>query len=325
MKFTAACVSAALILLSCSAAFPVIYTNTIIPPFGKIVSYKIINYYLKSDPSVLISREALAADSQRPFYYFINMDTLTYGITDEWDIRKDFTQTGDGQDHKFTRLKKIISARERPFGTSGQDKALPDSNPGNMTNIVLTSDLCPTSKHFARRFYESLSEYGKKSGGPVRIVIFFSGRWLERHPEDLREIKKFPINFIAGNHTYDHPIISGGYLREFLIGEVTNTEMIMLENGLLPSYFFRFPGLRHTASDIKILDSINITAIDANAWMGNNFTNWNVLLVHSNGNAISEVDAFTNFIQGPVDGIKFQGIFSLIGLYLPTVRLPAVK
>lgn len=52
--------------------------------------------------------------------------------------------------------------------------------------------------------------------------------------------------------------------------------------------------------------------------MGNNFINWNVLLVHSNGNAISEVDAFTNLIRGRIDGIKFQSIFSLIGLYLPS-------
>ena len=187
MKFLTACTAAVLILFSCSAAFPVIYTNTIIPPIVSIVSYKIVNYYLRADPSVLITREAVAEDpsagpsSQRQFYYFIDMDTLTYGITDEWNILKDFTRTGDGKAHKFTSLKKIISSRERPFGASGQDKALTDPDPGNMTNIVLTSDLCPTSKHFARRFYEGLSEYGERTGSPVRVVIFFSGEWLERH------------------------------------------------------------------------------------------------------------------------------------------------
>jgi len=289
-------------------SFPVQFTNTVIPPIKKIISYKIVKYYVKNFPSIIVTRE-IKKHGVNTFFYFIDRDSLSYGITDEWGS-DDFTNNDDGNVHQFNTLQRLQSFRHEPFG-NGAEKFSPE----NQVKIVLTSDLCPTSRPFARNFYECLTKFSRRTGRPVPIVIFFSGRWIENHPLNLEEIKKYPINFIAGNHTYDHPIISGGYLKELLISEVTNTERIMIENGILPSYLFRFPGLMHTASDIDCINSINIIALDANVWMGEHFKNWNVLLVHSNGNAETEVNAFTNFLEKP-GKITFTDAFKFLELSL---------
>ncbi len=299
--------AAAVILFFHELIFPVRLTNTVIPPMKPVLSYKIVSFYLKNDPSIIITRKIKTHSGV--FYYYINMDTLRFGLTDEWKM-EDFTNIDDGKDRKFTGLKKLQASLRQPFGTD-----LERFPPDNFTNIVLTSDLCPTSKQFARKFYKSLIKFGNRTGKTVPVVIFFSGRWIEKHPLNLEEIKKYPIDFIAGNHTYSHPVISGGFLQEILTSEATNTERIMLENGILPSYLFRFPGLRHTPSDIACLNSINIIALDANVWMGEHVSNWNVLLVHSNGNALTEVDLFTNFIELP-GNIIFSDIFSYMNRHL---------
>ncbi len=294
-----------ILLMPLCYSFPECLTNTVIDPVGPIESYKIEEYSLLKDPSILITRE-FETRSGKILHYFIDTKNLTYGITDEWKTG-DFTSPSAAPS-LFSSLKSIQLSGKRPFGSDNENFMSAGSRA-----IVLTSDLCPTSKHFAKLFYDSLDGFDSKREIKVPLVIFFSGQWLESHAGDLSLIKKYNLNFIAGNHTYRHRISSKGSGVDFLTFEITNTERIMLENGLLPSFIFRFPGLLYSYSDIECLNSINIISLNANAWMGDRLRNWNILLVHSNGNAMEEVESFSRLLSGDnaftgSDKLVFSGI-----------------
>ncbi len=94
----------------------------------------------------------------------------------------------------------------------------------------------------------------------------------------------------------------------------------MLENGILPSYFFRFPGLKEKDEHINTLSRLNMIAIDANQWMGKSVKNWGILIVHSNGVVNSEVRAFSRFLQKKEQNFKikrfaFRDIYSYFRHY----------
>jgi hypothetical protein len=297
------------LFITLSSSYPVIITNTVIQPLCRIASYRITELYLKKDPSILITR--VINTDKGILYYFIDTRNLSYGISDEWN-KQDFTNYIKGPSTIFSSLKLMQLTKLRPFGAFSFMENFP-SDKGR--TIFLTSDLCPTSKNFARFFYDSLNLFTLHTGKTVPLVIFFSGKWIESHSLDLEQIKKYPFPFTAGNHSYSHIITSKGLGSERLIFEVTNTERIMLENGLLPSYIFRFPGLMYSRSDISCLTSINILCLNANAWMGNPLKNRDILIVHSNGNALEEVESFTNLISNEKlfmgdNRIEFSDIFS---------------
>jgi peptidoglycan/xylan/chitin deacetylase (PgdA/CDA1 family) len=229
---------------------------------------------------------------------------LHYGITDEWKDQDMIIGTNSTSSNTlFLKLMKIQLDRKLPFGDNKERYQAELS-----TNLVMTSDLCPASPHYARLFYDSISNFNIQAGINIPLVIFFSGKWIENHARDLEKIKSYPFSFTAGNHSYRHIILTNSHSSDLLVAEVTNNERIMLENGLLPSYIFRFPGLKHSRKDIAALSSINILALDANVWMGNKIRNWKILLVHSNGNATPEVLAFSRFLTNKVNLFKEKKI-----------------
>lgn len=67
--------------------------------------------------------------------------------------------------------------------------------------VALTFDACATRKkgyEFDRRIFEILRSE------QVPATIFVSGRWLEAHPAEARELAADPL-IEFGNHSWDHP------------------------------------------------------------------------------------------------------------------------
>jgi peptidoglycan-N-acetylglucosamine deacetylase len=69
--------------------------------------------------------------------------------------------------------------------------------------VALTFDACPTraGKGFDREVFEILRRE------QVPATVFVSGRWVERHWQEARELAQEPL-IELGNHSYDHPAFS---------------------------------------------------------------------------------------------------------------------
>jgi peptidoglycan/xylan/chitin deacetylase (PgdA/CDA1 family) len=67
--------------------------------------------------------------------------------------------------------------------------------------VAITFDACATRTHgygFDRKIYEILKE------SKVPATIFVSGRWVDFHPSEMKELAADPL-VTFGDHSYDHP------------------------------------------------------------------------------------------------------------------------
>lgn len=164
--------------------------------------------------------------------------------------------------------------------------------------LVLTTDLCPTSKAMSREFFLALEETSSFTGQPLPVVVFFSGKWIITHTNDLAWLKQRRLKVVAGNHTYAHHIYSNQWTRKDLIAEITNTEVAMLSHGILPSIWFRFPGLRYHPDEIQVLGELGVIAFDTTIWIGQTrMPRWAVVLSHANGTQPVEVNHLKRFLS----------------------------
>lgn len=177
--------------------------------------------------------------------------------------------------------------------------------------ITLTVDLCPSAKPLDRSIFTSLiTEFGKIEQ-PVPIGLSISGKFLNTHTADIQWLKKLEsdgqIRITWINHTYTHYYDPKTPLPEnFLLKpgtdlnyEILQTEIDMLQNGLMPSIFFRFPGL---VSDNSIVDKITnygLIPIGSDAWLakGQRSAPGSIVLIHGNGNEPIGVQDFIRLLQ----------------------------
>jgi hypothetical protein len=173
----------------------------------------------------------------------------------------------------------------------------------------VTGDLCPSRRPLDRGFFERLAKEGARTaeagsprtgipgtGTPVALAI--SGRWLARHPGDLEWLKRQDANGALAitwvNHSYSHPYAKHRpAARNYMLTqgldfdrEVYGAERLMIEAGLTPSIFFRFPGLVSDADLDRRLRESHLVALGADAWLalGASPQPGSIVLVHPNGN-----------------------------------------
>jgi len=125
-----------------------------------------------------------------------------------------------------------------------------------------------------------------------------TGSWLANHRDELAwlvgQIREGKLAVTWVNHSYSHPYEPKAPLeRNFLLTpgsdferEVLATEQLLLENGLLPAPFFRFPGLVADGRLLEKLRRLALIPIGSDAWLakGENPTSGSFILVHGNGN-----------------------------------------
>jgi hypothetical protein len=88
--------------------------------------------------------------------------------------------------------------------------------------------------------------------------------------------------------------------------EILGTEIALLQNGLMPSVFFRFPGL---VSDNKIVTKITdfgLIPIGSDAWLakGQQAQRGSIVLIHGNGNEPIGVNDFITLLKNKKDQVQ---------------------
>lgn len=177
--------------------------------------------------------------------------------------------------------------------------------------ITLTVDLCPSAKPLDRSIFTALISEFARIEQPVPIGLSISGKFLNTHAADIQWLKELEsagkIHITWINHTYTHyydpktPLTENFLLKPGtdLNYEILQTEVDMLQNGLLPSVFFRFPGL---VSDNSIVDKITdygLIPIGSDAWLakGQHSEQGSIVLIHGNGNEPIGVQDFIRLLQ----------------------------
>ena len=175
--------------------------------------------------------------------------------------------------------------------------------------VVLTTDLCPSSKEgFEDRLYLALI---KRFKNPVPVTLFITKRWILKHEKAFEQLRTWQregkLNITWGNHTAKHIYHSKAKLEhnfvlsaeENLTQDVLDLEIELLKRGIIPSVFFRFPGL---VSDKKAMDTVSnlgLITIGSNTWIakGEKIKADSIILLHGNKNEPKGVDMFLKDLQ----------------------------
>ncbi len=185
----------------------------------------------------------------------------------------------------------------------------------SVAGFFLTADLCPAKGPLDRSFIEALTALQKP---PVPIALMVSGLWIQRHPDDFSRLKglaageKIAVTWV--NHSFSHFYDPAAPLeKNFLLkpgtdfaSEVLSLEMLLLDSDLLPSPFFRFPGLVSNQRLIEALRSLHLIPIGSNAWLakGQMPQPGSVILVHANGNEPEGIRLLHVFLAGQREAFR---------------------
>jgi hypothetical protein len=184
--------------------------------------------------------------------------------------------------------------------------------------IDLTADLCPSKRPMDRAFFTSLIEQFEKKEKPVPIAIAVTGNWMYEHREDLQWLvdlqKNGDLDITWINHTYNHRTARNVAIKQnFLLEKGTNldfevlkTEQKMIEYGLTPSVFFRFPGLVSDSLVFTKVTNYGLIPVGSDAWLAKNQQpgDGSIVLVHANGNEPYGIRQFFKLIREERDSIN---------------------
>ncbi|MDP4289547.1 MAG: polysaccharide deacetylase [Bacteroidota bacterium] len=211
---------------------------------------------------------------------------------------------------------------------AGISHTIPDRH-----GIILTIDLCPSEKPLDRALFLDIMQQMSDIEKPVPLAISISGHWLLKHPDDvnwlqsLNSQKKIVITWV--NHSFNHYYNKNLPLAlNFMLMKGTNVdqevllnEKTMIEHDLIPSIFFRFPGL---VSDPRVFDKVmgfGLIPVGSDAWLakGENASDGNIVLVHANGNEPLGIRKFIELLHRNETNIR-NGQWKLFGLRESVVK-----
>ncbi len=226
-----------------------------------------------------------------------------------------------------TRLQPIVKVKEGPCGDSRYTRLLDQStlSPTPLQNdgithgkqgIALTTDLCPSSKQgFERKLYQRLIE---TLPHPVPVILFVTGRWIEKHPKAFTQFltwgKEQQLSITWGNHTYSHPyhpkvplVQNFALSPDYDLQEDTlRLEKMLIEKGVIPSVFFRFPGLVSDPKAIQTIHDLGLITIGSDTWIakGQKVKKGSIILLHGNKNEPKGVKMFLEMLgHGEIERI----------------------
>ncbi|MDB5140965.1 MAG: polysaccharide deacetylase [Mucilaginibacter sp.] len=216
--------------------------------------------------------------------------------------------------YKSTYEKALRTAEQQ--SKSIQDAGIQSGMPKE-TGISLTADLCPSSRPLDRRIFTDIFQQFQKVEQPVPIALSITGIWMRDHQPDLAWLKELQLKnqviITWINHSYNHRVSRTLPLKDnFLLEpetdinfEVLGTEQAMLKNGLLPSVFFRFPGLVSDQQLIYKITDFGLIPIGSDAWLakGQQPQSGSIVLIHGNGNEPIGVNDFINLLKSKTKSI----------------------
>jgi hypothetical protein len=246
----------------------------------------------------------------RDYLLLVNPQTLQSKVdeTSFYQV-KEMTLAQTRLQFKNTPYEKAITKVEQQ-SVNIQDAGIERGMPTE-TGISLTADLCPSHKPMDRRIFTDMFAEFRKVEKPVPIALSVSGLWMLKHTADLEWLKKLrnegEIRITWVNHSYNHRVSATAPLKEnFLLEpgtdinyEVLATEKLMLKNGLVPSAFFRFPGLVSDQQLVYKITDYGLIPIGSDAWLakGQQAQDGSIVLIHGNGNEPVGVADFIKLLQ----------------------------
>jgi hypothetical protein len=206
----------------------------------------------------------------------------------------------------YIRALKLAEIHSDTLQDAGFTRFLPSQK-----GIDLTIDLCPSQRSLDRIvFTDLINEIGKVER-PVPIAVSITGRWISEHPEDLNWLdsleKTGDLSILWINHSYNHHTYKNVPLkRNFMLApgtdinsEVLLTEIALLQKNIVPSVFFRFPGLVSDHDVYNKIISFGLIPVGSDAWLakGQWPTDGSIVLIHANGNESIGVRDFINLLK----------------------------
>ena len=246
----------------------------------------------------------------KDFLLMVNPQTLETKINESGFYQvKPMTLEATRTFFRNTPYEKAISKAEKQ-SVNIQDAGIERGMPTE-TGISLTADLCPSHRPLDRRIFTTMFAEFKKVEKPVPIALSVSGLWMLQHLQDLEWLKQLrndgEIHVTWVNHSYNHRVSKNAPLKQnFLLEpgtdisyEVLATEQLMLKNGLVPSVFFRFPGLVSNQQLIYKITGFGLIPIGSDAWLakGQQPRSGSIVLIHGNGNEPVGVEDFIKLLQ----------------------------
>ncbi len=233
------------------------------------------------------------------YYLALNPNTLQTLILDA-----NSTKMGQcSQNFFISRYAKLLeqsSAPPFPLQNDGITHA--------SAGFYLTVDLCPSShKGYEERLFRALIE---QPNHPVPVTLFITKRWILKHFNAFNQLKEWQkrglLDITWGNHTaYHHynkkrPLQHNFVLLpgENLQKDILDLEQTLLNYGVVPSIFFRFPGLVSDKKSVETVKHLGLIIIGSNSWLakGELPKKGSIILIHGNKNEPKGVDIFLKLL-----------------------------
>lgn len=212
----------------------------------------------------------------------------------------------------YAKSFKHVRNNEQMLQDAGIDYPFPKEQ-----GINLTIDLCPSHKPLDKIVFESLFVAFKGVENSLPVAISLSGKWILNHETDLQWLinlqNKGLLTITWINHTYNHKVNKDPLNHNFLLAsgtdvnfEVIANEKLMLSKGIVPSVFFRFPGLVSNNKIIEEVLSFGLIPVGSDAWLakGQDVKNGSIVLIHANGNEEIGVQDFIQLLKSEQNNIK---------------------
>ena len=252
----------------------------------------------------------------KTYYLLVNPQTLVTKIDEPGFYQVKPMSITEARDFfKNTPYQKALRKAEKQ-SVALQDAGIESGIPKE-TGISLTADLCPSHRPLNRRIFTDIFTEFQKVERPAPIALSVTGVWMRQHPQDLEWLKqmqaKHEIYITWINHSFNHRVSAKAPLKEnFLLEpgtdmnyEILETEKAMLKNGLLPSVFFRFPGLVSDQQLVYKLTDYGLIPIGTDAWLakGQQPQAGSIVLIHGNGNEPTGVNDFIKLLKSEAGSI----------------------
>ncbi len=283
--------------------------------YRKIENYKVYYGWAKHFPQDwMIIREF--QNEGKDYFLLVNPQTLETKIDESNFYQvKPMSLSEARTFFKTSPYQKALTKAEKQ-SVNIQDAGIESGMPKE-TGISLTADLCPSHRPLDKRIFTDIIAEFKKVEHPVPVALSVTGIWMRQHPQDLDWLKKMQADheiYITWiNHSFNHRVSLKLPLREnFLLEagtdisyEVLETEKAMLKNGLLPSVFFRFPGLVSDQQLVYRITDFGLIPIGTDAWLakGQQPQAGSIVLIHGNGNEPVGVNDFIKLLQSKSQSI----------------------
>lgn len=283
--------------------------------FRKIENYKAFYGWAHHYPQDWMTIRSFENEG-KSYYLLINPQTLETKIGDaDFYQAKPMDIAAARSFFKNTPYVRALRKAEKQsvvIQDAGIESGIPKES-----GINLTADLCPSHRPLDKRIFTDIFNEFKKVERPVPVALSVTGVWMRQHPQDLEWLKQMQADheiYITWiNHSFNHRVSLKAPLKEnFLLEpgtdisyEVLEAEKAMLKNGLLPSVFFRFPGLVSDQQLVYKITGFGLIPVGTDAWLakGQQPQAGSIVLIHGNGNEPTGVNDFIKLLQSKTHSI----------------------